>query len=55
MLFHIRSPAGDISYNNIILLPCARTIITNLSIINTVCGFDPNVFELFKTHLQSKT
>ncbi|CAI6375478.1 unnamed protein product [Macrosiphum euphorbiae] len=56
MFFHIRSLSGYayLRNNNILPLPCTRTIRKYLSIINTSCGFDPKFFEIFKMNLSTK-
>lgn len=56
MLLHIRSPAcyKFIHKNEILLLPCVRTIRRYLALIDTKCGFDPAFFQLFKQRLKYK-
>jgi len=56
MLLHIRSPAGYafLKNNQLLPLPCARTIRKYLAQIPTTCGFDKCFFELFKKHLSAK-
>jgi len=56
LLLHIKSPSGYsfLRNNNIMPLPCVRTVRNYLSTINTSCGFDDNFFELFKKRLKSK-
>ncbi|KAL5239019.1 hypothetical protein ACI65C_006429 [Semiaphis heraclei] len=56
LLLHIKSPSGYsfLRDNNIMPLPCVRTVRNYLSNISTSCGFDDNFFELFKKRLESK-
>lgn len=56
LLFHIRSPSGYnfVRANNIIPLPCVRTIRRYLALIDVKCGFDEKFFKLFKDHLSCK-
>ena len=56
MLLNIRSPSTYefLRRNNIIPLPCMRTVRRYFSLIDTKCGFDNKFQTLFKKHLQSK-
>lgn len=56
MLLHIRSPAGYkfLQSNQLLPLPCIRTIRRYLAMISGTCGFDKCFFELFKKHLSLK-
>ncbi|KAL4127413.1 hypothetical protein QTP88_011584 [Uroleucon formosanum] len=56
ILLHIRSPSSYsfMRDNQLLSLPCTRTMTNYLSIIKSSCGFDKNFFELFAKHLESK-
>lgn len=56
MLLHIRSPSSYsfMRENQLLPLPCTRTMRNYLSIIKSSCGFDKKFFDLFAKHLESK-
>ncbi|XP_011707952.1 PREDICTED: uncharacterized protein LOC105462800 [Wasmannia auropunctata] len=56
MLMHMKSPAAYefLRNNQILPVPCVRTIRRYLSLIDTPCGFDKNFFEMFKSALNKK-
>lgn len=57
MLMNIRS-AGYYEFlrkNNVLPLPCTRTIRNYFSLINSKCGFDEQFAKLFEKHLSFKT
>lgn len=57
MVLHIRSPGGYnfIKNNNLLPLPCIRTIRRYLALIIMKCGFHKQFFELFKNHIGKKS
>lgn len=57
MLMHIRSPAlyNMMRNNDILPLPCSRTISNYFALIDTKCGFDPKFLKLFKKYMSRKT
>lgn len=57
MLLHIRS-LSSYSFmrdNQLLPLPCTRTMRNYLSIIKLSSGFDKKCFDLFAKHLEPKT
>lgn len=57
MLMNIRS-SGYYEFlrkNNVLALPCSRSIRSYFSLINMKCGFDEQFAELLKKHLATKT
>ncbi|XP_071640111.1 uncharacterized protein [Temnothorax longispinosus] len=56
MLMHMRSASGYefLRSNEILPLPCVRTIRRYLSKIDSTCGFDPQFFEVLKVALNKK-
>lgn len=57
MLMNIQSP-GHYEFlrkNNVLPLPCLRTIRGYLSLIDTKCGFDKNFGQLLQKHFDTKT
>lgn len=57
MLLHIRSPGGYnfMRNNNLLPLPCIRTIRHYLELLDVKCGFDKHFFELFKKYIEKKS
>lgn len=57
LLLSIKSPSAYsfLRDNNIMPLPCVRTIRRYLSTINTACGFDEQFFKLFKKKIETKS
>ncbi|XP_071578318.1 uncharacterized protein [Temnothorax nylanderi] len=57
MLMNIRSPRDYefLRKNNILPLPCTRTIRSYFSLINAKCGFDEEFAKLLEKHFASKT
>ncbi|CAI6368522.1 unnamed protein product [Macrosiphum euphorbiae] len=56
LLFHMRSPCGYnfVRNNDIMPLPCVRTIRRYLSSIDTQCGFDPKFLQMFSLYMAQK-
>ncbi|KAH9383950.1 hypothetical protein HPB48_025894 [Haemaphysalis longicornis] len=57
LLLHIRTSSGYrfLRDNNILPLPCVKTIRKYLAMVGMQCGFDADCFEALKTKLDSKT
>jgi len=57
VLMNIRSPGyyEFLRKNNVLPLPCTRTIREYFSLINMKCGFDESFSKLLKKHLERKT
>ncbi|XP_071572941.1 uncharacterized protein [Temnothorax nylanderi] len=57
MLMNIRSPGyyEFLRKNNVMPLPCTRTIRGYFSLINTKCGFDKDFGQLLTKHFDTKT
>lgn len=57
LMMNIRSPGyyQFLRMNNILPLPCKRTIRRYLSLINMKCGFDEEFMKLLRKHFDSKT
>ncbi|XP_011877410.1 PREDICTED: uncharacterized protein LOC105567277 [Vollenhovia emeryi] len=56
ILMHMKSPSAYefLRSNEILPVPCVRTIRRYLSLIDTPCGFDKKFFEMFKLTLEKK-
>ncbi|XP_040074289.1 uncharacterized protein LOC115313165 [Ixodes scapularis] len=57
LLLHIRSPAGYrlLRENDVLPLPCVKTIRRYIAIVGIKCGFDVNFFAVLKRKLQGKS
>jgi len=56
VLMNIRSPSNYqfLRKNNVLLLPCARTVRDYIGLMNSKCGFDQQFAELLKKYLSKK-
>ncbi|XP_024878382.1 uncharacterized protein LOC112458807 [Temnothorax curvispinosus] len=57
VFMHIRSPScyEFLRKNNVVPLPCVRTIRSYFSLINVKCGFDKDFSKLLQKHFEHKT